>query len=229
MKNLSAFLFLLILSSGLFAEAAEDPSPSDVNYAFGVLLGQSLASTGLDFDFTILLSGIKDSLGKGAAVRMNAEEAKQIVSAALQAAQDKLNQVKIAEENVWLDKHKQKKGVLTTASGLQYEVLKSGTGTKPVLTDVVKVNYVGTLVDGTTFDSSIDRGEPAVFPLDQVIPAWTEGIQLMGVGSKFRFTIPSNLAYGAQGAGDIIPPFSTLVFEVELLSIEPPAQEPPAQ
>lgn len=228
MKTLPAFLFLLLLISPLSAQPAESPAPSDVNYAFGILLGDSLGTTGLEFNLETLVLGLKDSLGKGGPARLTVDEAKQIVSAALQAAQEKANQAKIDQENRWLADHKNLKGVMTTASGLQYEVLKAGTGVKPALTDTVKVDYVGTLVDGTEFDNSVKRGEPAVFALNQVIPAWTEGIQLMGVGSKFRFTIPSSLAYGDQGAGGVIPPFATLVFEVELLSIEPPAA-PPAQ
>ncbi|MBR1996526.1 MAG: FKBP-type peptidyl-prolyl cis-trans isomerase, partial [Paludibacteraceae bacterium] len=109
--------------------------------------------------------------------------------------------------------------VTTTESGLQYEVLKMGKGKKPAATDRVKVHYHGTLIDGTVFDSSVDRGEPIVFGLNQVIKGWTEGVQLMPVGSKFRFYIPQELGYGAQNAGSI-PPYSTLIFEVELLGIE---------
>lgn len=111
--------------------------------------------------------------------------------------------------------------MITTASGLKYQVLKHGTGTvSPKATDTVTVNYVGTLLDGTVFDSSIARGQPATFPLNQVIPGWTEGLQLMKVGDKFKFVIPANLAYGAQSPSPAIPPNSTLVFEVELLSIQ---------
>ena len=109
--------------------------------------------------------------------------------------------------------------VITTASGLQYEVLTEGTGPKPKATDTVTVHYKGTLTNGKVFDSSYDRGEPISFPLDRVIKGWTEGLQLMSVGSKYRLTIPSQLGYGAAGAGGVIPPNATLVFEVELLKI----------
>ena len=112
-----------------------------------------------------------------------------------------------------------KEGVITTESGLQYEVIKMGKGKKPAATDRVKVHYHGTLIDGTVFDSSVERGEPIVFGLNQVIAGWTEGVQLMPIGSKFRFYIPQELGYGAQNAGSI-PPYSTLIFEVELLGIE---------
>ena len=112
-----------------------------------------------------------------------------------------------------------KEGVQVTESGLQYEVIKMGKGKKPAATDKVKVHYHGTLIDGTVFDSSVDRGEPITFGLNQVIAGWTEGVQLMPIGSKFRFYIPQELGYGAQQAGSI-PPYSTLIFEVELLGIE---------
>lgn len=113
-----------------------------------------------------------------------------------------------------------REGVTVTESGLQYEVLKMGKGRKPAATDRVRVHYTGTLIDGTVFDSSVERGEPITFALNQVIPGWTEGVQLMPVGSKFRFVIPYNLAYGERGAGQQIPPYATLIFEVELLDIE---------
>jgi FKBP-type peptidyl-prolyl cis-trans isomerase len=120
----------------------------------------------------------------------------------------------------FLAENAKKEGVKVTASGLQYKVLKEGNGKSPKATDNVQVHYKGTLLDGTEFDSSIKRGEPAEFPLNRVIPGWTEGVQLMKVGDKFQFTIPSALAYGEQGAGGAIGPNSTLIFEVELLAIE---------
>lgn len=125
----------------------------------------------------------------------------------------------IAAGKKFLEENKLKEGVITTESGLQYEVIKMGKGAKPTATDKVKVHYHGTLTDGTVFDSSVDRGEPITFALNQVIPGWTEGVQLMPVGSKFRFYIPQELGYGARQAGSI-PPYSTLIFEVELLGIE---------
>jgi len=121
----------------------------------------------------------------------------------------------------YLAKNKERSGVKTTASGLQYEVLKEGQGASPVATDTVAVHYEGRLIDGTVFDSSIQRGEPAIFPLDQVIPGWTEGVQLMKPGAKYRFTIPPELGYGPEGAGGVIPPNAVLVFEVELLAVAP--------
>ena len=120
----------------------------------------------------------------------------------------------------YLKTNQGKPSVITTASGLQYEVLSEGTGPSPLRTDTVAVHYEGKLIDGTVFDSSIARGEPAVFPLDQVIPGWTEGVQLMKTGSKFRFTIPAELGYGARGAGAVIPPNAVLIFEIELLGVK---------
>jgi FKBP-type peptidyl-prolyl cis-trans isomerase FklB len=120
----------------------------------------------------------------------------------------------------FLEENAKKPGVKTTASGLQYEVLKDGSGAKPTLQSKVKVHYHGTLIDGKVFDSSVNRGEPITFPLNGVIQGWQEGVQLMPVGSKYRFYIPYNLAYGERGAGANIPPYSALIFDVELLAIE---------
>jgi len=120
----------------------------------------------------------------------------------------------------YLTKHKGKSGVKTTASGLQYEVVTEGTGPAPTAADTVAVHYEGKLLDGTVFDSSIARGQPAVFPLNRVIPGWTEGVQLMKVGSVYNFTIPPELGYGAQGAGGVIPPNAVLLFRIELLGVQ---------
>jgi FKBP-type peptidyl-prolyl cis-trans isomerase FklB len=125
----------------------------------------------------------------------------------------------IAQNEAFIAKNKEKSGVTVTASGLQYEVIKMGTGPKPTAESTVKVHYVGTLIDGTEFDSSIKRNEPATFPVSGVIPGWTEALQLMPVGSKFKLCLPQSIAYGANGAGGIIKPYSTLIFEVELLEI----------
>lgn len=126
-----------------------------------------------------------------------------------------------SDGSAYLAKHKEKPGVKTTASGLQYEVLKEGTGPMPVATDMVTVHYEGKLLDGTVFDSSYKRGQPASFGLNQVIPGWTEGVQLMHTGSKYRFTIPPALGYGESGAGGVIPPNAVLTFDIELLGIQP--------
>lgn len=220
-------LLALLLSVPLFAEdKPAAPSGDDVSYALGMVIGQSLSNTGIDLNLDQLFLGIKELRTKDKTTRFELEKAKQMVSDALTAVRDKQQAARVDNEKTYLADHGKKQGVTTTATGLQYEVLKQGTGAKPKAGDTVKVDYVGTLADGTEFDSSIKRGEPAVFPLAQVIPAWTEGLQLMAVGSKFRFTVPSSLAYGPQGAGDVIPPYSTLIFEVELLGIEAPTAAP---
>ena len=125
-----------------------------------------------------------------------------------------------SDNSAYLAQHKGKSGVKTTASGLQYEILTEGTGPMPTAADVVAVHYEGKLLDGTVFDSSVARGQPATFPLSNVIPGWTEGVQLMHTGSKYRFTIPPELGYGARGAGGVIPPNAVLVFDIELLGVE---------
>ena len=150
---------------------------------------------------------------------MNMEEAREYMQKYfVEASAKEANKTKEEGEKFLAD-NKTKSGVITTESGLQYQVITEGTGAKPTAEDHVKVHYTGTLLDGTKFDSSIDRGEPAEFPVSQVIKGWTEGLQLMPVGSKYIFWIPSDLAYGDRGAGQMIKPNSTLKFEVELLEI----------
>jgi len=237
MKKL--ILAILVVSSLLFAckpkdaaaeaagteaaasQAPEKVSKTDASYAFGFAIGTSLKETGVEMDYSAFVKGMKDVLENKKA-KMTVEEASAKIQSAIAVAMEKKAAESLETEKKYLEENGKKEGVVTTASGLQYVVVKEGTGVKPAATDIVKVDYVGTLVNGTTFDSSIDRGEPAVFPLDQVIPGWTEGIQLMNVGGKYKFTIPSALAYGPSGAGDVIAPNSTLIFEVDLLSIEPP-------
>nr|WP_321239640.1 FKBP-type peptidyl-prolyl cis-trans isomerase [uncultured Tolumonas sp.] len=199
-------------------------------YAIGLSMGRYINSTlsrqqdlGVKLDNDMIMNGVKDGLAK------KAQMSDADIEKALKAYDQKVNEAatKKAETDAksslekgkkYLEDNAKKAGVTVTQSGLQYEVLKMGTGEKPKASDVVRVHYLGTLPDGTKFDSSYDRKEPAEFPLDHVIPGWTEGVQLMPVGSKFKFTLPAALAYGEQGAGTI-PPNSVLVFEVELLEI----------
>lgn len=175
------------------------------------LLGESKLAT----DFELIKQGFVNGLN-GYEKQMTGEEAGQYIQNTMSNL--KYGNVKEQGEQ-FLAENKLKDGVIETESGLQYEVIKMGKGAKPSATDRVKVHYHGTLIDGTVFDSSVERGEPIVFGLNQVIAGWTEGVQLMPVGSKFRFFIPQELAYGAREAGSI-PPYSTLIFEVELLGIE---------
>lgn len=214
---------LLVSCQGTDSKAAVSDDAKN-GYAFGVLIGTNLKNTGVKIDYQAFVNGMKDVLEKNAPT-VDTQTAQTTVQAALAAGQEKVAKEATEKETKFLAENGKKAGVKTTASGLQYEVLAQGTGAQPKATDTVKVDYVGTLTDGTKFDSSIDRNEPAVFPLDGVIPGWTEAIQLMNVGSKFKLYIPSSLAYGANGAGDKIGPNATLVFEVTLLSIEAPAKK----
>ncbi|MBR1808380.1 MAG: FKBP-type peptidyl-prolyl cis-trans isomerase [Paludibacteraceae bacterium] len=169
----------------------------------------------IETEFMLIEQGFANGLN-GFEEMMTNEEAGEYVNNAI-------NKIKYgdtqAEGELFLEENKKRPEVTTTESGLQYEVLKQGKGKKPAATDKVKVHYHGTLTDGTVFDSSVDRGEPAEFYLNQVIAGWTEGLQLMPVGSKYKFYIPQELGYGSRAAGSI-PPYSALIFEVELLSIE---------
>lgn len=194
----------------------------------GTMIGNQLR-TNTDFygdstlklDFGFLRQGLINGIS-GSESGINAEEARVYFNETMEAVQAKKTEAahggnKIAGE-VFLAENGQKEGVVTTESGLQYEVVKAGKGALPKETDKVKVHYHGTLIDGTVFDSSVDRGEPAEFGVNQVIRGWVEGLQLMPVGSKYKFYIPQELAYGAQGQGSITP-YSTLIFEVELIAI----------
>jgi len=205
-----------------------------VSYAIGMNVGTAMKRDGLDIDTAILLRGLKDVLA-GAKPLLTDQEA-QTVMTALQTDMRKkqeLQQQQLADTNkkegdAFLATNKTKEGVVSLPSGLQYKILQEGTGPKPVATDTVSVNYRGTLLNGTEFDSSFKRGQPATFPVGQIIKGWTEALQLMPVGSKWQLFIPADLAYGPRGAGREIGPNSTLVFDVELLSIQPKAAAAPA-
>lgn len=198
-----------------------------LSYALGILDGGFFKQQGLDkLNYTALQEGFKAVI-EGKELLMSPALADQTLRQKLQEAATKKIQPTIDEGLKFLAENKKRPEVKVTASGLQYEVVKLGTGPMPKDTNTVKVHYTGTLINGTKFDSSRDRGEPAQFPLNGVIPGWTEGLQLMPVGSVYKFYIPYQLAYGAQGMPPTIPGGSMLIFEVELLEIAPPA--PPAQ
>lgn len=190
-----------------------------ISYALGLSIGNNFQNSGINnLKVEDFVKGLNAVLG-GSEPEISYDEAKQVINdyfMNLQKERLELNK-KAGEE--FLNINKGKAGVVTLPSGLQYQVLKQGEGAKPAASDKVKCHYHGTLINGTVFDSSVQRGEPAVFGVSQVIPGWVEALQLMPVGSKWRLFIPSNLAYGEHGAGDAIEPNSALVFDVELLDI----------
>ncbi len=201
-------------------------SKQKASYAIGVNIGKSMKQQGLDADFEMISKGMKDgAAGTPALTDPELQEAMMELQKEMQAKASQAGEKAKTEGEAFLAANKSKEGVKTTASGLQYKVLKEGKGTKPKSTETVKVHYRGTLLDGTEFDSSYKRGEPVEFPLDQVIKGWTEGLQLMTPGSKYQFFIPSALAYGEPGNRGI-PPNSTLTFDVELLEIVKPDAVP---
>ena len=218
----------LLVSLPVLAASPYTKEEDKAAYSIGFFTGRANVEHLETLNVDAYVAGFRDAYAKKQPVmtedemRAVMESFKQKLMAdaqakSLQEAQE--NKQKSAE---YLAANAKKPGVTTTASGLQYEVITQGTGPKPKASDMVQVHYQGTLIDGSVFDSSIQRGEPAVFQLDQVIPGWTEALQLMPVGSKYRLTLPPDLAYGEMGAGPI-PPNSVLIFEVELLSIEKPS------
>jgi FKBP-type peptidyl-prolyl cis-trans isomerase len=189
----------------------------DASYALGMNIGASLGYDGIIPNIDGLLQGIKDQLS-GGETKFDEGEARMILQEAYSVMMEKEEAEALRKENEFLAENSRKPGVALTASGLQYEIIREANGRKPAADNMVRVHYEGRLIDGTVFDSSYERGFPVEFPLGRVIPGWTEGVQLMGVGSKYKFYIPSELGYGPGGQGDI-PPFATLIFEVELLDI----------
>lgn len=197
-----------------------------VSYALGIGIGRQLSQMGAaDLNIDDFAQAIKDVIAGD--LKLSDAEAQQIVQEFF-AKQEEKQKAEAAEKGKaakqdgekFLAENGKKEGVITTASGLQYQVLREGNGQSPKATDTVECHYEGTLIDGTKFDSSYDRGQTATFPLNQVIAGWTEGLQLMKEGGKYRFFIPYELGYGERGAGASIPPFSTLVFDVELVSVK---------
>jgi len=197
----------------------EDES-SKLSYSLGVLYGQDYTESKENLDFlldSVFLAGFKDAMGSKTKIDM--ETAKANLDAHFATKRDAEVNKALEEGKVFFDQNGNREGVVETASGLQYEVLVAGKGKMPQPTDRVKVHYHGTLLDGSVFDSSVQRGEPVTFGVTEVIPGWTEVLQLMPVGSKWKVYIPFNLAYGSQGAGPI-QPYSSLVFEIDLIGIE---------
>lgn len=189
-----------------------------VSYAFGISIAENLKSQEIDNINPMAVAKAFDDFNKEEA-QMNAKEANAMIQSFFEEKEKEKYAEIVEQGETFLAENKKKEGVKTTESGLQYKVIKEGTGEKPKASDRVKVHYKGTLIDGTKFDSSYDRGQPATFGVSQVIKGWTEGLQLMKEGAKWELYIPYNLGYGARGAGQDIKPFSTLIFEVELIEI----------
>lgn len=189
------------------------------SYAIGLGIGQNLLSMGArSIDVNDFAQAIKDVL-EGNKTAISHNEAREIVNKYFTELEKKMNAENIEKGKAFLEENKKNPNIVTLPSGLQYEVITEGNGKKPKATDRVRCHYEGTLIDGTLFDSSIKRGEPAAFGVNQVIKGWVEALQLMSEGAKWKLYIPSDLAYGAQGAGEMIPPHSTLIFEVELIEV----------
>ena len=190
-----------------------------VSYALGLSIGNNFQNSGInDLQIEDFVKGLKDILG-GQTPEISYDEAKQVINDYFMKLQKEKFEINKKAGEEFLNINKGKAGVVTLPSGLQYQVLQKGEGPKPTASDKVKCHYHGTLINGTVFDSSVQRGEPAVFGVSQVIPGWVEALQLMPVGSKWKLFIPSDLAYGEHGAGEAIEPNSALIFEVELLDI----------
>lgn len=210
---------VLAASLTVNAQTMEFKTQADsVSYAIGISVGANLKQSGIDnLNVDLISKGMAASL-KGETAAMDPATAGKIINEHMSAMQAKKGAAAKEKGTKFLEENKKKKGITTLPSGLQYEVIKAGTGAKPVATDKVKVHYTGTLVDGTEFESSLRHGEPATFNLNQVIKGWSEALQLMPVGSKWKIYIPSDLAYGDRGSQKI-GPGETLIFELELLEI----------
>jgi FKBP-type peptidyl-prolyl cis-trans isomerase FklB len=228
MRVLSVFAVLVILLTALHAEGGMDlkTDKDKLSYALGMDIGSSLKSQSIDIDADTFAKGVKDVVEGNQSLLTN-EEFQAVMKKfqqdmmARQADQMKV----VAEKNkaegaAFLAENRKKEGVVTTDSGLQYIVLEEGSGDSPNATDTVSVHYKGTLINGTEFDSSYKRNQPASFPVNGVIPGWTEALQMMKPGAKWKIFLPSEIAYGERGAGQQIGPNSTLIFEVELLSVQ---------
>ncbi len=221
---------LILVVSAVRAADPAQPEMKTVNdkasYAIGINIGKSISRDDLEVNPQLLVRGLMDALeGKESALSEEEmvaamQDFQQQAVAKMTEARGKEAAANAAKGRAFLQANKQKPGVTTTESGLQYKVLKAGTGPSPKETDTVKTHYKGTLLDGTVFDSSYERGEPATFPVGGVIAGWTEALQKMKVGGKWQLFVPAELAYGERGAGGAIGPNETLVFEVELLGIE---------
>lgn len=231
-----SFIYLLAIVIIAISASCQQAGPGkakltttvdSVGYAIGVLVGKqnkmqlSQVPGGAKINVEALVSAFYSTL-KGKDSIMSDEQANNIIRAYFESQQKLVGQENLEKGNKFLEENKKKPGVTTTASGLQYEIIKAGTGEKPTAESTVRVSYHGTLIDGKVFDSSVQRHDTATFAVNQVIPGWTEALQLMPVGSKWKIYVPASIGYGEQGAGGAIAPNSTLIFEVELHEIVKP-------
>ncbi|MDR1839827.1 MAG: FKBP-type peptidyl-prolyl cis-trans isomerase [Treponema sp.] len=226
MKKALAFLCLFLSVLALHARAIQEDyrraeEKARVSYAFGMIIGNNLSTAGIEFDYDAFTEGVKALLEENALPQFSEQEAREIVETALQESMDRQSAQNRLLEEEFLAKNMRKPEIIVTPSGLQYEILTETAGEKPNPDSIVRVRYTGTFSDGNPFDSSTEE-DGAYIPLDMVIPGWTEGVMLMSVGSSYRLFIPSNLAYGREGIRQIVPPYSTLIFTVELLEIISP-------
>ena len=208
------------LTTGAHAQVDLETEGDRFSYGLGMMIGERILKQYGEVDYEKLLEGMK-AQHQGEATALSVQDAGAAIQARQQALAGKAAEENRARGEAYLASNAERDGVTVTDSGLQYEVLQAAEGAKPAASDQVRVHYRGTLIDGTEFDSSYSRNSPATFGLSQVIPGWTEGLQLMNVGSKYRFVIPHQIGYGERGAGERIGPYETLVFEVELLEINP--------
>ena len=222
MKKLFVFVCLLLPVLSLHARAIQEDyrvaeERARASYAFGMLLGSNLSTIDVEIDFDAFTDGVRAMVESGE-TQFSEREAMEIVEAAIERAMNRITAENQILEELFLAHNRERPGVVVTDSGLQYEVIEEGNGNRPSQNSIVRVNYVGTFIDGSPFDSSEDE-EGAFIPLEMVIPGWTEGLMLMSEGSTYRLFIPSNLAYGRQGVPPVIPPYSALIFTVDLLEI----------
>jgi len=223
MKKIVIFLCLFFAVLALHARAIQEDyrvagERARTSYAFGMIIGSNMRSAPIEFDYNAFAEGMRAMLEESIEPQFSDQEAVEIVEAALHSAMERVSDQNRQLEEEFLASNRQRPGVLVTASGLQYEIIEDAEGPKPLADSVVRVNYTGTFVDGSLFDRSTEE-DGAFIPLELVIRGWTEGLMLMSPGSTYRFFIPSHLAYGNEGISSIIPPFSTLIFIVELLEI----------
>jgi FKBP-type peptidyl-prolyl cis-trans isomerase FklB len=223
---LSALLIILTMVTLAFGEDELKNKEDKLSYALGLNIGNSFKQQSLEIKPDIFLKGINDAFAGGKQLLSDDEVRKTMIALNKELSEKKAETMKkLAEKNkedavTFFAENKKKEGVKTLASGLQFKIITEGKGKNPKATDTVTVNYRGTLIDGKEFDSSYRRGEPATFPVNGVISGWTEALQLMKTGAKWQLFIPSNLAYGEKGAGNLIGPNAALIFEVELISVK---------